>query len=451
MNILLVITPRGEDDFALLASPVGPESIPLAFHMADRAAQLADAVHVCTDDPRVLEFFASHGRQALLVPKAAGHNQENAPPTELAEALRFLTSTGRLGASDVVVVADWRAPLLSAQSLRRAESNALAADNGLAASMEPVRDHPAQGDVPYVFLGLGAWAFPETSPQPELPPGCRATRPLFLDWRGEGVADAAPGLCAVARLGLDGRMELCSVTAREAAHLATRRVNQRAAQELVYLWAGQDSARRLLPAMETGRAKGTAAQAYPGQGLPLRFSRTRGGGIVCRARRGAFPPGTELQLWPLRGPDREPMRGPVSLVSLDSLPDAPRGPAALLDAEAFGPETDGVYALAVTLAQGGTGRYDLGLPLTPADGSWRVDPVTNVRINARSGQRITGRQQLPPLLRLDGILMAGRLDRMLEAASWAGPMAEIPLDEQERLKVRNAIDVLRVSLAVGRK
>ena len=445
MNVLLVITPRGEDDFALLASPVGPERTPLAFHVADSAAQSGGSVHVCSDNPRVLEFFSGHGRRALLVPTAAGRGEDgagnDAPPPELAGALRFLAVTGRLDASDVIVVADWRAPLLSAQSLRRAESACSAADSPLAASMEPVRDHPAQGDVPYAFLGLGAWAFPETSAQPELPPGCRTTRPFFLDWRGEGVADAAPELCAVARLRPEGRMALCPVTAREAA----RRVKRMSGQEPIYLWAGQDTARLLLPAMGKS-VRGAAVQIYPGQGLPLRFSRTRGG-IVCRARRGAFPPGTVLQLWPLRGPER----GPMFSVSLDALPDAPGGRAALLDAGTFGPETDGVYALAVALAPQGTGRYDLGLPLTPTDGSWRVDPVTNVRINARSGQRITGRQQLPPLLRLDGVLLAGRLGRMLETANWAGPMTEIPLDEQERLKVRNAIDVLRADLAAGRK
>ncbi|OIO05542.1 MAG: hypothetical protein AUJ49_01185 [Desulfovibrionaceae bacterium CG1_02_65_16] len=444
MNALLVIASVAEQQAALLTQPLEPGGVPLAFLVADRAARVFGRVFVCTDSPCVRELFAANGRAALLLPsREEAHAGGTDLTPEQACALCMLTERGLLPLEEPVVLADWRAPLLSETSLALAASVSVERGGGLAASLQPAHDHPAQGHVPYVFLGLETVAFPDAAGVPGLPAGFGVTRAFALEWPEpwEDARAHEAARFAVARFG--GRYALSSISVREAARLA-------AGGERVYLRAGPGTARRLLP---PGRPAPDARAvpvlpALPGpadKGLPLMFFRTRGGRIGCRARRGAFPPGLLLQLWPVRGLSI----GAAAIFAPGRADENGSGGwTMVLPSKEFGAQTEGIEVLALALA--GDARYDIGLPLMPEDGSWRWEPGTGARVNAQSGQRITGRQQLPPLFCADGLLLAGRPDRLLDSAAWAGPVAEIVVEERERILVRNAIDILKIGLVLRR-
>jgi hypothetical protein len=112
--------------------------------------------------------------------------------------------------------------------------------------------------------------------------------------------------------------------------------------------------------------------------------------------------------------------------------------------------TDG-YIVAI-LERTTEGSADYVEPLQVEEPLWAIDPATKQRTNLITGKPILGRQDFPPVFRLDGSLVVskGKFFHEIRQMVQAGKAEMFPLDTSASMPVRSQIDLTKLELCERR-
>lgn len=421
-HCLLPIIPRlGQDARPLLDEFLGK---PLLLHLLDTLAAVGGMpVHILTTEPVIADFLRGRGVGAHCEAAASGFADRE-------EAVRFAVSRGLARGlfppSAPLLILDCRNPFLSAETIAACRRQLEADPEILLASFEVACDHPPQQFQAFVIEAVETLVFLDPSPAArELAASSgvealgRVSFPFFFDWRGQGVWAAAPGGHV---MGVEPGRHL--VRPRP----APGGPQPLAGRELLLLWDSPWSARRVVPLDLIGDERAAHPAYAPRSALPAQVFR-RAEGLVVRS------PGRDdsaerlVRLWPL---DRT-----MPATSVDvSLPDRPQAELAL----PVSPAAGGVVA--ALMARVRDGAFDHA-ERTVAPGLWTVDPGTLLPADAKTGRPLLHRQDFPELLTRDDAVLGGRAESLLRREEPAQGWRPVPLDETERIKIRDRLDAVR--------
>lgn len=423
MNIIIPVLPGAKAECEHAKRSV--DGHPLAAHLALRAKTLPGVkVFVFVRDSGLRDALVLAGLDVHL--DARDQGPEASP--HLAggrEALEYLVGQGLLDRQSPVVLADWRNTSLSLDSLGRALEKAQAGSDTLCASFGEVRDSPVQCHVPQRVLFLDHFVFPESVQVAREVLGDTGgevglSRPLYFNWQAHDVIDVGHAVYAAASNRHSPIIRFTPVSLRSEAAWPS---------SWAYYHERPLVARRVVRNPEPCGALEAGIPVQVG-GLPSPVAVWRDpddGNVVCRVAKAALPEDFILRIWPLRGLSKEP-----------GLETRPIRAEDRMDAEvefrfASAEATDSVILCALAANCGN--EYDFTEQVSGGERLWAVDPTTKARIDPATGAVLANRQQFPVFWELDGAVVAGRVETILDFVH-AVSIAPLPLGREERAKIR---------------
>ena len=416
------------------------EGHPCAAHLALRAKAVpGTAVRVFVQDRALRDVLAAAGLEVHFAPRTSDPGS-GLGPRGGREALEFLLAHGLLEPQTPVVLADWRAAMLSPASLRRALEEATARPDGLCASLREVRESPVQCHVPQRVLFLDQFVFPESGPAARELLGrgdgersIGLSRPFYLNWTAHDVTEDGPRWYAAAAGGHSPVIRLTAASLTEV---------QAGQASRVYYREGPLQARRLIDNPKPRAGVETAVPVQAGdRPSPIEVWREPGDRqVVCRVAGAAFGEEFLCRIWPLRGPAKEP-GFEIGCAGTSGRGD---GCAELR----FAGAEDADSLIVCVLAKHCGAEYDFLEPVSSREHLWVIDPVTKARLDPATGAVLANRQQFPVLLEPDGILLAGRAATLVDPDRVTS-VSPLPLAREERGRLDGDIESLLAAFGAG--
>lgn len=420
MKIVIPIAFASEAEQRLASSPF-PGGC-LAGELARTACALPGAVvHVHVQDEqlaalleaqRLPVFFAGSGAAAPAL-EASG-----CLPLGGARALAELVQAGLLRAEEPVVLADWRFPLLRGETLAQAWEFACGPAQEVGASMQAVRDHPVQHNVPRRTVGVELLVFPDAAAAHG---ACGLSRPFLLDWKRYHWQPGGTEMCVMA----PGDRSPQALP-RPVASLGDAVPE---ALSRVLLRVDQDLARLVLPSSAEAAEQRQALPVYPSPvALPVSLS-LADGTVICSVETCRLPQAALLRLWPVRG----------SLVGdgCEFPLHGRQGSAHPLVFEVpCAAEADAM--LVGILADGGS-ECDFFEPVELCETLWDIEPETKQRLCKLTAKPLCNRQDFPELYEPSGALAAGRTAALMSIQPCDG-VAKLDLEGQDLLRVSGEME-----------
>jgi len=368
----------------------------LAGKLARTACALPGAVvHVHVRDERLGAVLESQGLPVFFagpVAAASGLEPNALLPLGGAAALADLMQAGLLRAEEPVVLADWRFPLLQGETLAKAWEFACGPGPEVGTSMQLVRDHPVQHNVPYRIVGVDMLVFPDAEASHG---ACGLSRPFPFDWKRYRLPPSGAEMFVMARGERSPQLFPHPVTGPgDAVPGALSRV---------LLRPDQEHARLVLPAPASAResCKALPASLSP-SAVPVDLCQADGM-VRCSVDATSLPLGAVLRLWPVRGSlAGEGCSFPLHGRQADASPLVFEVPSAV-DADAV---------VVCVLADGGD-ECDFFEPAELGESLWDIEVKTMQRLCKLTAKPLCNRQDFPELLEPSGALAAGRVSALM--------------------------------------
>ena len=470
MNIIVPVFPKNNLEKELLWAKIGGQ--PFILFALKQLCKLQEArLFVFTDQERIIHYLQSLNIQYDFIHRDISHDLPEIFPPGTSVTLKCLFKSHKMSKDEDLILVDYRNPLIIPDLVRKGYREYVKSRKPVLLSATEVGDHPAQFDAYYRIIDIDVvsllyddddyWfeSFFEVVEGRLLSDEIRGkinlsamavSRPFYFDWKSYGIRFS--GSSAIYMRTFDNFRPKMTLVQN-----ACKGFTNATSPPSLYFLENMDSARRLVTSEHGQLAPdlqlaGTSFKSDANQFGCILIKSHYNSKMFLYINRDLLTTNMTLRLWPFSncGLVNGAMKNDcVSEKSIER-----KKKIEMFGCTFLGPlcsfhvadNIDG-YIVAI-LERTMEGSADYVEPLQVEEPLWAIDPVTKQRTNLLSGERILGRQDFPPVFRLDGafVISKGKFFHEIGQMVQDGKAEMFSVDTSASIPVQSQIDLTKLEL-----